>query len=37
MRHYIARLAGHFGRKADDRQQTWLAMQDNATWDPRPA
>ena len=37
MRHYIARLGEHFRRKPDDREQTWLAMQDNATWDPRPA
>ncbi|MDP8942554.1 MAG: hypothetical protein M3N16_00285 [Actinomycetota bacterium] len=36
MRHYVERLAQHFRRESDDRQQTWLAMQDNATWDPRP-
>lgn len=37
MRHYITRLTEHFQRRADDREQTWLAMQDNAIWDPRPA
>lgn len=37
MRHYVARLSEHFRRGPDDREQTWLAMQDNANWDPRPA
>jgi hypothetical protein len=37
MRHYVSRLSEHFRRMPDDREQTWLAMQDNATWDPRPA
>lgn len=37
IRHYAERLSAHFLRKPDDRSETWLAMQDNAIWDPRPS
>jgi hypothetical protein len=36
LKHYLSHMTSHLRIRPDNRMQTWLAMQDNASWNPRP-